>query len=68
MGLPPAMAAFQGRNTQVIAYLWKKTKDVTYLINHKTRLGHSYVHLNAVYGDSIVLKKFYNLCQELYCH
>ena len=57
MGLPPAMAAFQGRNTQVIDYLWKKTKDVTYLINHKTRLGHSYVHLSAAYGDSIVLNK-----------
>ena len=57
VGLFPAMIAFQSKNTQVIEYLWDKTKDTQFLLSHMTSFGHTYLHLSSIYNDQNILSK-----------
>jgi len=56
LGMPPAMSAFQGKDTDVINHLWEETNDFRFLSDHVTSLGQTYLHLSAAYVDSSVLR------------
>ena len=57
MGLIPIMSAFEGKNSQVINFLWDKTNYDSFILSHVTNYGHRFVHFCAASADSSILRK-----------
>ena len=61
MGLIPIMSAFEGKNSQVINFLWEKTNDDSFILSQVTNYGHRFVHFCAASADSSILRKVLNM-------